>query len=597
MINNKLKSIFQLFSSKYKYSVIIVLTTITLLTLTVYWPVVHNDFILIDDSQYVTDNKNVTLGVTLENIIWAFSSIHSNNWHPLTWISHMLDCQLFGVDAGMHHLMNLLFHTLNTLLLFIIFYRMTGQIWQCAFIAMLFGLHPLHVESVAWVSERKDVLSTFFWMLVILFYISYTKNRSLAKYMVVFILCLAAFMTKPMVITLPAILLLLDYWPLKRFKFRQENHADLTAGKVNCLLIYEKVPLIILAIMLLVVTLVAQRTVSPESLIITNLYENIPLNLRVANAFLSYIKYIVSIFFPFNLAILYPHPDHISMFKTVSAVLVLFVVTIYFFYKLESRPYLLFGWLWYIITITPVIGFIQFGMHAMADRYTYIPSIGIFIIITWGGAEIIRNCHYKKIIASSLALVLMILLLICTRIQLSYWKDSKTLFLHAIEVTKNNASMHNDLGYIYTEESNIDKALFHFSEALKINPSYTHAHFNIGCLLGDINRQDEAIWHLKEVLKVNPHCEPAHRKISFMLLKQGKTAEAITHCEKALLIDPLNPETHNNFGMALLHQGKVDEAIRHFHIAKQILPDSKAIQDNLNYALKAIQSQPSEHKE
>ena len=358
--------------------------------LCIYWQVRHFSFVNYDDPQYVTANYAVQAGLAFENIRWAFTAVHANNWHPLTWLSHMLDCQIYGLDPGRHHLTNVLFHILNTLLLFLVFKKMTGALWKSAFVAALFALHPLHVESVVWVAERKDVLSTFFFMLTLWSYTRYVERTNLYNYLMVLLFFMLGLMTKPMLVTLPFVFLLLDYWPLQRFCFGSSDSNGQRSFYWG--LVWEKMPLFILSSASSVVTYLVQKSSGA-----VNSLAAIPFHVRIANALLSYVSYIEKMLWPEHLAVLYPYPNVILPWKIVCAGLLLMMISVFIFRRLRSKPYLAVGWLWYLGTLVPVIGIVQVGAQAMADRYTYVPLIGIFFIAAWGGADLVTKWRFRKI--------------------------------------------------------------------------------------------------------------------------------------------------------------------------------------------------------
>ena len=366
---------------------------IIMVTLSVYWQVQNFDFLNFDDDMYVTDNHHVQEGLTLKSIIWAFTTIHASNWHPLTWLSHMLDCQLYGINAGWHHLTNLLFHIANTLLLFFVFQKMTGCFWQSVFVATLFALHPLHVESVAWISERKDVLSTFFWMLTMWSYTRYVERLEVNRYLLVILFFTLGLMSKPMLVTLPFVLLLLDFYPLYRFRFQKSDTSANPKQRSNILLlVLEKIPLLVLTAVSSAVTLYAQK----HGEAIMSL-DAISLKIRISNAVVSYIKYIGKMIYPSNLAVMYPFQGILPWWKITGACLILVSMSLLAIRIIKQSSYFAVGWLWYIGTLVPVIGLVQVGNQSMADRYTYVPLIGLFIIITWGVSELMVQWRYRKI--------------------------------------------------------------------------------------------------------------------------------------------------------------------------------------------------------
>jgi hypothetical protein len=435
-----------------KYKVICVYVALALSTLVVYWQVRNYDFVNFDDPHYVHKNPIVQSGITLDSIKWAFTTGHAANWHPLTWLSHMLDCQLFGTNPGWHHLTNLLLHIANTLLLFAVLKRMTGALWRSAFVAALFALHPLNVESVAWVAERKNVLSGFFWMLTVAAYIRYAERPGIGSYLLVVLVFSLALMAKPIVVTLPFVLLLLDYWPFGRFQWGSQRQGESLPQselvKVNyqtsptSRLVGEKVPLFILVAVLSMITFFVQRSGGTVESTAT-----LTLKARSANAVVSYAGYIGKIFWPRRLAVFYPHPRYsLPVWQAVAAGLLLLGITVCVIWLARRRCWLPVGWLWYLGTLVPVIGLVQVGAQAMADRYAYVPAVGLFIIIAWSLPELVKKWRYRKIGLRISAGIVLTFLLLCTRMQVRHWQNSVTLFEHALAVTENNYAIHCNYG-------------------------------------------------------------------------------------------------------------------------------------------------------
>ena len=408
------------------YQGIIICLFIIFSTLSVYWQIQHHDFINFDDNEYITENIHVQQNITLKSVIWAFTEFHSNNWHPVTWLSHMLDVEILGVNPGRHHLVNLLFHIINSLLLFSVLRKMTGNLWKSGFVAALFALHPLHVESVAWASERKDVLSTFFWMLTLIGYIRYVQRKSLQRYLIVVLFFILGLLSKPMLVTLPFVLLLLDYWPFRRIQFEQQAIPWRDILK----LILEKIPLSLLAATSAYITFLAQT----EGRVVKSL-DQFPIGIRLSNALVSYVTYIFKMIFPTKLAVLYPHPGMYPLWKITGALFILICISFFAVKSARKYPYICIGWFWYTGTMIPVIGLVQVGMQSMADRYTYIPFIGLFIVITWGLSDLMGKFQYRKFCIGFASLLVFPILLIITWKQIGYWKNSVTLYTHAINVT------------------------------------------------------------------------------------------------------------------------------------------------------------------
>jgi tetratricopeptide (TPR) repeat protein len=583
-----------------KLYVILICVALALATIIAYEPVRLNRFVNYDDDLYVTENPNVNKGITGESILWAFTTGHSNNWHPLTWLSHMLDCELFGLEPCWHHLSSLLFHLANTLLLFWVLKRMTGAIWQSAFVAAAFALHPLHVESVAWVAERKDVLSGFFWMLTIACYIRYTEQPGIRRYLLVFLVFALGLMAKPMLVTLPFVLLLLDYWPLGRLQWG--NQTDNQRWSVWSL-VKEKVPLFILTIASSVITFIVQQKGGAM-----DVGESYSLGVRISNALVCYVSYLIKTAYPVGLAVLYPHPgDSLPMWQVIVSLLIIVAASVVVIYAGRRWRYLATGWFWYLGTLVPVIGFVQVGAQAMADRYTYLPSIGIFIIAGWGASEVGARWRYRGTVLGVCAGIVLADLLICTRLQVRYWQDNFKLFGHSVAVTENNFLMHDSYGGALFEKGQLDESITQFREALRINPEYLGAKRNIGIVFlkqGKIDESikvltevvnskgdrpkahnylglayaekgelDTAIQHYKEAIRLKPDYVEAIANLGIALKEQGQVTEAIKEWERALLLNPDEPDVHYNMGLAMAEQYKYDEAIKHFSAALESKPN------------------------
>ena len=545
--------------------------------LCVYWPVRHYSFVNYDDRQYVTGNYHVQAGLTLENIRWSFTATRASNWHPMTWLSHMLDCWMYGMNPGHHHMTNVLLHVLNTLLLFIIFKRISGSRWKSAFVAALFALHPLHVESVAWVAERKDVLSTFFWMLALLSYASYVENPKLGRYLLLILFYILGLMAKPMIVTFPCVLLLLDYWPLKRFRLRPtvvENPAKQKPFYFG--LIWEKIPLFILSFASSIVTYLVQKNSGAVSSLVS-----IPFHVRIANALISYVGYIGKMLWPHNLAVLYPYPSSIAFWKIIGAGVFLIMVSVFVFRVLKSKPYLAVGWLWYLGTLVPVIGIVQVGSQALADRYTYVPLIGIFIMIAWGISDLASKRRYRKFGLFTVAASILSLLIITSRMQVSYWSDSVTLFEHTIHVTGENSIAQLDLGEALAEKGHVEKAAIHYKDALKISPDLAGAHFNIGVYFREKGKLDEAVNHFSKVLQSKPGSADALYELGDTLERKGNVSGAVEHYLEAIKLRPGYAKAYNNLGVILASQGKAEGAIRFFAKALRINPGYAGAHYNL----------------
>jgi len=564
-----------------------------LATLVVFWQVGSHDFINLDDSLYVTLNAQVQQGLSTNSIVWAFTSTDTAMWIPLSWLSFMLDFELYALQPGGYHLTNLFFHLANTLLLFLIFNRVTGKPWRSAFVAALFALHPLRVESVAWVTERKDVLSTFFGMLSMLAYVSYAECPGVGRYLPALLAFALALMTKPMVVTLPVFLLLLDYWPLVRFRYRgdggesefksgiwKKSRSEMVSGSR---FFWEKVPFFFLAGFFSVVTLLVAQNVGAVKTL-----DKYPLGIRLANALISYVHYIWKMIWPLNLAPLYPHPgETLSMGKAAGAGLFLAGITVCALWAARQQyRYVLAGWLWYLVGLVPVIGLVQAGQQAMADRFTYLPLIGLFWIVSWGVPDLVVNWRYKRTLLSFSAGLVLALLMACTWFQVKHWRNSITLFEHTLRVTENNGPIHNNLGIALLEQGRFAEAVPHFTEALQINPNDVKGHINLAVSLVNLGDLQKAVEHYTKALELEPHHAGAHNNLGNVLLIQGRVDEAAAEFSKALEINGDYAEAHNNLGVVFARQGRFTEAIEHFNQALRINPDYPQARRNLDRTLR-----------
>ena len=538
-----------------------------LITLALYLPALHHGFVEYDDQQYVTENPRVQAGLTWKGLRWAFG-FYAGNWHPLAWLSHMLDCQLFAANAGGHHLTSILLHVASTLLLFSVLSRLTGMMWRSAAVAALFAWHPLHVESVAWVAERKDVLCGFFWMLTLWCYVHFTAQRSPIRYFFTlgsFVLCL---MAKPMGVTLPFVLLLLDYWPLKRISAFPFQFSNLKA------MLLEKIPFLALSAIACGLTMRAQQIaiVSTAGLTIPQ---------RIAHMFVAYNHYIVAMFVPRHLAVYYPYQIHLATLTLVGAVIVLGLVTLLAAINWRQRPYFIIGWLWYLGTLVPVIGLVQVGDQAWADRYTYLPLIGLFIALVWVTADLIK----KIAILRSLSVVVALSLMFTTSLQLGYWKNTRTLFEHADQVTPNNYMAITVLGSLLAKEHKYAEAMTYYQQALRYEPTFPEAHFFMGDALDEEGKLDEAIAEYQQALWFKPTQEQTHIFIGIALGKQKKYDEAMAHYQAALKINTDSAVAQNNLARILHTLGRFDEAVAHYHAALEIDPKLELAQNNLGVLL------------
>jgi tetratricopeptide (TPR) repeat protein len=555
----------------------IICLALALVTMTVYWPLTGHPFIVFDDDDYIVGNSHVTSGLTWANIIWAFQSGAAANWHPLTWISHMIDCDLYGLNPGGHHLTNLLFHIANSLLLFLLLKEMTGAMWRSAFVAALFAWHPMHVESVAWASERKDTLSAFFWMLTLLAYARYAKKPNIAGYLLALLMFACGLMSKPMVVTLPFVLLLLDFWPLNRLRLPDfgsksdlenipaQNLTIKNWMRTTFFLVAEKIPFFALAAAASAVTFLVQKTAGA--------FAQLPLPLRLANAALAYVRYLSKLFWPTDLAIVYPYPHHWPALVVIGATLLLISWSALFVFRAKQNPYLVVGWFWFLGTLVPAIGLVQVGAQSMADRYTYIPSIGLFILVVWGVNDLFDLWPERKKFLPLAGSMVLVSCLAVTSLQLNYWQNSIQLFFHAVSVTTDNYVADNTLGKAFEKSGDKKKALFLYSETVRLEPRYPQGQFNLAMSLLEYGKTDEALAHLKIAANLTPHDPDIQYDLGTYFLQHDQLEDAAHRFNVALADRPEFPEAHNALGSVLSKQGKLDEAIAQFSEALRLKPD------------------------
>lgn len=595
--------------------------------LLLYWTTVRHDFVNYDDGDYVTGNQHVQEGITWQGLLWAFTTGHASNWHPLTWISHMLDCQLFGLNPGLHHLVSVGFHMANTPLLFLVLRRITGQHWRSAFVAAIFGLHPLHVESVAWVSERKDVLSTFFLFLTLGAYVLYAEqkrgalqpaakiavsrtakgkkrqepgiqisspswaNSALGPAWSFYVAALALFsfglMSKPMLVTVPFLLLLLDYWPLQRIGLPTPNwNASFAGWRV---LILEKVPFFALAVLSSIITFLVQREGGAVSKALT-------IGQRLGNSVVSYVRYLYKAIWPNDLSVLYPHPAVLHplpwtwpAWLVALALVILGAITAFVSVQLRRRPYLAVGWFWFIGMLVPVIGIVQVGIQSMADRYTYVPLVGLTVAVAWGIAEAFsRGERPGPGMITCSALALLGCSLLAAR-QIGFWHDSDTLFSHAVEVHPDNYLAWNNLGFYRSNHGRPAEGMSCYQRSLEINPNYEDALNNMGFVLAGMKRHTEAIPYYERALRLKPHHVEVNNNLGNALSELGRIPEAMEHYQIALSQKPDHADAHNNLGIALAMQGRLTEAMPHFRDAIRYKKDYASAHSNLGNALAAEQ--------
>jgi Tfp pilus assembly protein PilF len=524
-------------------------------TLTVYAQVMSHQFIILDDNRYIRENPIVNRGLTLTGIAWAFTTFHAANWHPLTWLSHMLDSQIFGLNAGGHLLVNALIHASNTVLLFLFLRRVTGAKWRSAIVAALFALHPLHVESVAWAAERKDTLSTFFGLLSLVAYARYAETTSWKHYAFVAVALALGLMAKPMLVTWPFVLLLLDYWPLRRYQWQP---ATGTEGLIKALvpLVREKLPLFCLVAASMVITFIAQSHGGAVRTLV-----DVPVSLRLSNAVASYAKYLFLTVWPSDLAVYYPFSrTGVPVWQLLCAVVLLAVITVLALRQARERPYLLMGWLWFVGTLVPVIGLLQVGGAAMADRYHYVPSIGLFVAVVFGLSDLAGAFRIDRVAIGALTVAALSILTCLTAMQIGRWRNNTTLFLYTLSLTPDNRMIENNLGTILGESGRYDEAAAHFAKALRIKPDFLE-------VISDADIRGN---------------------LGMLLARQGKAAEAVEQLNETLRLNPNSAEAHNNLGVVLLRSGKAEESIPHFSAAIRLKPELAVARDNLKRAQRQI---------
>ena len=534
---------------------------LALATLLVYLPVTRSGFLQYDDDDYVTSNYVVQNGLSFAGIQWAFTTVHASNWHPLTWLSHMTDCELFGLNPTAHHFVNVLFHAANAALLFGLLLRLTNALWPAAFAAALFAWHPLHVESVAWIAERKDVLSTFFALLALLSYTRYAQKNCRRSFWVALIYFALGLMAKPMLVTLPFVLLLLDYWPLRRIPVFKTPAARR--------LLLEKWPFFLLAILSCLVTFLAQRSTAVASL------ELVPLGFRLENLPVAYVVYLSKIFWPANLAVIYPLPTNFQLppMTVALALAVLIFISAAVWLGRQRAPYLPVGWLWFLGTLVPVIGLVQVGAQALADRYTYLPAIGLFIMAAFGARDLAGRLPLPKMVVGGSAALILAACVAVTENQLRYWRDGESLFRHALAVTRDNYIAHINLGVALELAGKLDEAIAENRAAEVLAPNRYQIHNNLGNCLDHLGKPVEALAEYREAIRLNPKLPEFHNSLGIVLNELGRYDEALVEFTNAAQLNPAYPWAHFEMAMALLKQGRNVEAVAELHEARVRDPD------------------------
>jgi protein O-mannosyl-transferase len=573
---------------------LLICLALTALTWLVFGQTLWHDFVNLDDHVYVYDNPLITRGLTLDGVINAFVHTHARNWHPLTTLSHMLDCQLFGLKAGGHHFTNVLLHSVAVVLLFLLLKQMTSAFWQSASVAALFAIHPLHVESVAWVSERKDVLSAFFFMLTLRAYVRYVRARSIGRYLTVALFLALGLMSKSMLVTVPFVLLLLDYWPLDRFS---SEHRHLAGGARRpqrahsvAPLLVEKIPLFALSAFSCIATLLVQ-------LYSAGAIDQLPLAWRLNNAAVSYAAYIWQMFWPARLAAFYPHPnDQLPLWQVILALTFLISASLLAIQWRTKRPYIFTGWFWYVGMLVPVIGFVQAGEQGRADRYTYLPQVGLYILIVWTVAELLSRLRQpaQQRVAAIVTPTIIALMSWRAFVQTSHWENSERLWNHALAVTTDNAMAHNNLGHLLLQRGEWDSAISHFKSALKIRSRNAVTHYNLGRALMENNLAnalarkgllDEAVSHYEESVRLRPDYGDPYFNLGSVLFQQGRIDDAIAQWHKALAAQPNDAGFHTALGNAFLKKGLQKDAIAEYEHAARISRQDPTARNNLAWLL------------
>jgi len=523
------------------------------ITLAVYWQVGNHQFLNFDDDAYVTNNYHVVRGITGKNIIWAFTSTETCNWHPITWLSHLIDVEFYGMSPRGHHLTSVVIHTISAQLLFILLFRLTGTIWQSSFVATLFALHPLHVESVAWVAERKDVLSALFWFLTLILYSEYVAKKKTRLYILSLISFMLGLMSKPMLVTLPIVMLLIDFWPLDRYRHEKRQGVSKPLNKAMSLVI-EKIPFFLCSLLSGIVTIYAQGKGGAISAL-----TSVPLQLRGENALIAYTKYIGKTIWPQDLAVLYPFAFFVPHWQAIGSLLILLLLSATAILSARNHPYFMVGWFWFLITLVPVIGLLQVGGQSMADRYSYIPVIGLFIMTAWGVPELAKKLPHRDWILALLAGAVIIASTVLTWLQLGYWHDNTALYRHTLKVTTGNYLIYSNMGLAHQAEGDLDAAINEYQEAIRINPNFKKTHYYLEVALQAKVELDAVIQFYREILRINPNNAGAHKNLGVALASKGDLDTAIQEYREAIRISPNNTDVHYKLGVVLARKRMQDE--------------------------------------
>ena len=560
---------------------------ICLLTAAVYYPVANCGFINLDDNLYVYGNEHVTQGLSLSFVRWAFTAFWTGNWHPLTWLSHALDVSLFGVEAGPHHLVNVAFHLINSLLVFAVFRRMAGRHWASLVVAALFAVHPAHVESVAWISERKDVLSTLFWLLTMLAYVSYTRKRHWTVYVLTLVPFGLGLLAKPMLVTLPCVLLLCDYWPLGRLR----------TAKDGMWLVTEKLPMFAMSAALSVVTFFAQRSQGAVQSL-----EALSLATRLTNAIVAYGKYLVMYVYPADLSVWYPYDGNIPNWQIYGSVLLLIGLTVLSIWQIRKRPFLIFGWLWFLGTLVPVIGIIQVGAQALADRYTYIPYIGLFVMSIWGAASLIEETGFSRVLYEVVSVIAIVILAVFAHRQVLYWQSNETLYRHALSVTVNNHLLSHNLCHDLMTQGRLEEAEALCRRAVEIVPDFAGAYNTLGVVQLKERKYAEAEESFSAATRYLPDYEYAWLNLAHSQALQGLPDEAESTLQHAVELsnntkDGAFADTYGDLGKAYLAQGNYDKASEYFGRLIDLTPDNAEAHADLALSLYQLKRFDEAHTE
>jgi len=562
---------------------IVVILILAAFILVLYWPVQHYEFISYDDQLYIYDNFRIQNGISLESIRKTFYDFHTGHWHPLTMMSHMLDWQMFGLRAGGHHWSNVIFHLLNSVMLFVLLRSMTGAVWRSAFVAALFAVHPMNVESVAWIAERKNVLSTFFWILTMLLYVAYVRNPGWKRYVWVCVSFVLGLLSKPMLVTLPFVLLLMDYWPLNRTFFNpameaQSPFAGWAGKRKTSFLIAEKIPLFALTALSIYMTIYASEyTQNAQD------FASWPFMDRLFNVVFSYVAYIKKMFWPVDLSVFYPFSR--TTFSQFSiSILVLLAITFFVLLYVKKIPYCFVGWFWFAGTLVPVIGIYQVGLQAMADRYAYVPFIGLFIVIVWGANHLAADKLFlRKIFLTAFALAVFLLASTASH-RIGQWTDTETIFQDAVKKDLNNYIAYQALGQEMGKKGRYQEALSFYEKAISANPMCWQAFNNKGLILKIMGRRREASESFQQATKIYPHAAEAYHNLGVLCFEEKKFNEAVRYFSKSIQIKPEFIESYNYLGVALVQNGRVEEGIQYFRRALKISPGDKNAQTNLKIA-------------